>query len=185
MFHSFFYLLARSKYLSFFSHSFSFILWLSGTAKSTIIIIIIIINNNNYHYYYYCYYYYYYYLLISFSHQLTLMVFHRSLSDINSPQVSRTLFSILADLKNVIVCMVFTCPAISKSSSPFINDFVTVPEASITIGINVTFMFHSFFNSLEGRGIYPFFSPSFNFTQWSAVTASPQFFKFSFFCWLL
>ena len=37
MFRSFFYSLGRSKYLSFFSHSFSFILWSAGTAKSTIL----------------------------------------------------------------------------------------------------------------------------------------------------
>ena len=37
MFHSFFNSLSRSKYLSFFSHSFSFILWSAGTAKSTIL----------------------------------------------------------------------------------------------------------------------------------------------------
>ena len=37
MFHSFFNSLARSRYLSFFSHSFSFILWSAGTAKSTIL----------------------------------------------------------------------------------------------------------------------------------------------------
>ena len=37
MFHSFFNYLARSRYLSFFSHSFSFILWSAGTAKSTIL----------------------------------------------------------------------------------------------------------------------------------------------------
>ena len=36
MFHSFFNFLARSRYLSFFSQSFSFILWSAGTAKSTI-----------------------------------------------------------------------------------------------------------------------------------------------------
>ena len=36
MFHNFFNSLARSRYLSFFSHSFSFILWSAGTAKSTI-----------------------------------------------------------------------------------------------------------------------------------------------------
>ena len=36
MFHSFFYSLARSRYLSFFSFSFRFILWSAGTAKSTI-----------------------------------------------------------------------------------------------------------------------------------------------------
>ena len=37
MFHSFFSSLARSRYLSFFSHSFCFILWSAGTAKSTIL----------------------------------------------------------------------------------------------------------------------------------------------------
>ena len=37
MFRSFFNSLASSRYLSFFSHSFSFILWLAGTAKSTIL----------------------------------------------------------------------------------------------------------------------------------------------------
>ena len=37
MFHSFFNFLARSRYLSFFSHSFSFILWSAGTVKSTIL----------------------------------------------------------------------------------------------------------------------------------------------------
>ena len=36
MFHSFFNSLARSRYLSLFSHSFRFILWSAGTAKSTI-----------------------------------------------------------------------------------------------------------------------------------------------------
>ena len=36
MFNSFFDSLARSMYLSLFSHSFSFILWFAGTAKSTI-----------------------------------------------------------------------------------------------------------------------------------------------------
>ena len=37
MFHSFFNSVARSRYLSFFSHSFSFILWPVGTAKLTIL----------------------------------------------------------------------------------------------------------------------------------------------------
>ena len=41
--------------------------------------------------------------------------------------------------------MVSTLPLTSKSSSPFINPLVTVSRAPITIGINVTFMFHSFF----------------------------------------
>ena len=37
MFHSFFNSLARSRYLSFFLHSFRFILWSAGTAKLTIL----------------------------------------------------------------------------------------------------------------------------------------------------
>ena len=35
---------------------------------------------------------------------------------------------------------------IFKSSSPCINPLVTVPNAPVTIGISVTFMFRSFFN---------------------------------------
>ena len=71
------------------------------------------------------------------------MVFHWSLSDSNSSQVSGTLLSVLADLNNAVVWMVSTCPIISKSSSPFNNPLMTVPRAPITIGINVTFMLHS------------------------------------------
>ena len=37
MFNSFFNSLARTRYLSIFSHSFSFILWSAGTAKSTVL----------------------------------------------------------------------------------------------------------------------------------------------------
>ena len=37
VFHSFFISLARSRYLSFFSHSVNFILWSAGIAKSTIL----------------------------------------------------------------------------------------------------------------------------------------------------
>ena len=55
-----------------------------------------------------------------------------------------------------------------KSSSPSTNPLVTVPRASITIGIIVTFMFHSFFNSLTRSRYLSFFSLSFNFTLWSA-----------------
>ena len=73
------------------------------------------------------------------------MVFPWSLSDSKSPQVSRTLLSILDVLNNVVVWMVFTRPPTSKSSSPFSNPLVTVPNAPITIGIIVTCMFHSFF----------------------------------------
>ena len=73
------------------------------------------------------------------------MVFHWSLNDSKSPQVSRTLLRILAILNNAVVWMVSTRPSISKSSSPFNNPLITVPKAPIMIGIIVTFMFHSFF----------------------------------------
>ena len=64
------------------------------------------------------------------------------------PQVSRTLLSILADLNNVVVWIFSTRFLISNSSSPFNNPLVTVSRTPITVGINVTFMFRSFFSSL-------------------------------------
>ena len=76
-------------------------------------------------------------ILESFSRQRKLMVFHWSLSDSKSPQVSRTLLSILVILNNVIVWIISTRLLIFMSSSQFINSLVTVPRA-ITIGINVT-----------------------------------------------
>ena len=99
------------------------------------------------------------------------MVFHRSLSDSKSPQVSRTLLSILAVLNNAVVWMVSTRPPTSKSSSSFSNPLVTVPNAPITIGIIITCMFHSFFSSLARSRYLSFFSHSFSFILWSAGTA--------------
>ena len=99
------------------------------------------------------------------------MVFHWSLSDSKSPQVSRTLLSILAVLNNAVVWMVSTRPPTSKPSSPFSNPLVTVPNAPITIGIIVTFMFHSFFNSLARSRYSSLFSHSSSFILWSAGTA--------------
>ena len=72
------------------------------------------------------------------------MVFHWSLSDSKSHQLSWTLLSILAVFNNVVVWMVYTRSLISKSSIPFNNLLVTVPKAPITYGIIVTFMFHIF-----------------------------------------
>ena len=44
--------------------------------------------------------------------------------------------------------IVSTRPPTSKSSKPFNNPLVIVPKSPIIIGTIVTFMFHSFFNSL-------------------------------------
>ena len=73
------------------------------------------------------------------------MVFHWRLSDSKSPQVPTTLLIILVVFNNAVVWMVSTRPPTSKSSKPFYNPLVTVPNAPITIGIIVTVMFHSFF----------------------------------------
>ena len=113
------------------------------------------------------------------------MVFHWSLSDCKSPQVSRTLLSILAILSNAVVWMVSTRPPTSKSSSPFSNPLVTVPNAPITIGIIVTWVFHWFFNSLARSTYLSFFSHSFSYILWSAGTAKSTILQVLFFCWLL
>ena len=109
------------------------------------------------------------------------MVFHWNLSDSKSPQVSRTLLSILAVLNNVVVWMVSARPPTSKSSSPFSNPLVTVPNAPITIGIIVTCMFHSFFNSLARSRYLSLFSHSFSFILWSAETAESTILQVLFF----
>ena len=116
------------------------------------------------------------------------MVLHWSLSDNKFPQVSRTHLRILAVLSNAVVWIVSTRPPISKSSRPFNNPLVIVPKAPITIGTIVTFMFHSFFNSLARSRYLSFFSLSFRFILWSAGTANStilQIFFFFFFFFLL
>ena len=85
----------------------------------------------------------------SFSHQRKLMLFHWGFSESKSPQVSRTLLGILAVLNNAVVWMVFTRPPNFKSPSPFNNPLMTLPNAPITIGIIVTFMFLNFFSALK------------------------------------
>ena len=104
-----------------------------------------------------------------------------SLSDSKSPQVSRTLLSILSVLTNVVVWMVSTRPPAFNSSSSFSNPLVTVPNAPITIDIIFTGMFHSFFNSLARSRYLPFFSHSFNFILWSAGTAKSTIMQVLFF----
>ena len=114
------------------------------------------------------------------------MIFHWRLSDSKSPQVSRTLFSILAVFNNAVIWMVSTRPPTSKSSRPFDNPLVTVPKAPITIGIIVTFMFHSFFSSLARSKYLSLFSHSFSFILYvSRHSKVDNFVGFLFFCWLL
>ena len=79
------------------------------------------------------------------------MVFHLSLSDSKSAQVSRTLLSILAVLNNAVVWMVSTRPPTSKFYSPFNSPLVTVPNAPITIGIIVIIIISSNCSMLKLR----------------------------------
>ena len=109
------------------------------------------------------------------------MVFHWSLSDSKSPQVSRTLLSILAVLSNAVIWIVSTRPPTCKSSRPFNNPYVIVPKAPITIGIFVTFMFHRFINSLARSRYLSFFSRSFSFILWSAGAAKSTILQILFF----
>ena len=85
-----------------------------------------------------------------------LMIFHRSLTDTKSPQISRTHLSIQDDISIAVVWMVLTFPLISKSCSNFINILGIVPSAP-------------FFNSLF---IFLF---DFNFILWSSETAKSTF----------
>ena len=112
------------------------------------------------------------------------MVFHCSLSDCKSLQISWTLLGILADLSNAVVWMVFTCPLISKSSILFTNSLGIVPSVPTTIGITITFMFHSFFNSLARSRYLYLFSP-FIFTLKSVGTAKSIIRQVPFFFWWL
>ena len=75
-------------------------------------------------------------------------------------------------LSNAVVWVVPTRPPTSKSSRPFNNPLVTVPNAPMTIGTIVTLMFTQFFfNSLARSRYLSFFLLSFRFILWSAGTA--------------
>ena len=116
------------------------------------------------------------------------MVFHWSLSNSKSPQVSKTLFSIQAVLNNAGVWMVSTPPPTSKSSCPFDNPLRTLPKAPITIGIIVTFMFHSFFQSPYKSEVLNHLFPFFQFYSVVNRDSRVDNFAYSLFCyccWLL
>ena len=104
------------------------------------------------------------------------MVFHWSLIDSKSPQVSRTLLSIQVDLNKFgwsPVDLLF----------PSTNHLVTVPNIPITIGITSAFMFHSCFFLIR-LGIHLSFYPLVSRNSKVGIF----FFLFSFFnsfCWLL
>ena len=71
--------------------------------------------------------------------------------------------------------MVSTRPPTSKSSSPFNNPLITIPKAQITVGMIVSFTFHSFIiiYSLEffTSALADGFSVEF---EWQQVSSSLQ-----------
>ena len=112
-----------------------------------------------------------------------LMIFHCILRDSKSPQVSRTLPDILVDLDNAVVWEVFTCLLIFQ---PFYQNFGIVPNLKITIGISITFIFHSFISSLARSTVI---ISSFIFSNFYSMVfrnckihySTGSFFSFSFF----
>ena len=97
----------------------------------------------------------------------------KSSSPFNNPFV--TIFN------NVVVWMVST-RLISEFTSPFNNLLVTVPRAPITIGITVTFMFHSFFQfPSKVKVLILFFQFLSILFSGQPGQQSPQICKFSFF----
>ena len=94
------------------------------------------------------------------------MVYPWSLSDNKSPQVSKTLLSILADLNNALICIVSTLSVISTSSSICTNPLGTVPRAPITTGFIATFIFHIFFQFFSKVEVL---NPLFTFFRFHSV----------------
>ena len=73
------------------------------------------------------------------------MVFHWSLSDGKSCQLSRTYLSIIADLSSALVKIVLIFPLISLSFNLLPKPLWIIPSAPTTIGITIIFMFLRFF----------------------------------------
>ena len=103
------------------------------------------------------------------------MVFHWSLGDRKSSQVSGTLLSMLADLNNAVWISTVHSP-ISNSSHDLTKSLQILPSASVEICTNVTLVFNIIFNP-QARSK---FSSLFSFS----LTLTAKFFlldRFSFF----
>ena len=103
------------------------------------------------------------------------MVFLWILSCNKSPQVSRTLLSILADLNNAVDCMFSTCPIVSKFLSSFYQSFGDCTKSIIYNWYHRQLHVPKFFvYSLARSKTLSFFSLSFNFTLWASKSAIMQ-----------
>ena len=98
------------------------------------------------------------------------MIFNWSLRNRKSPQIFRTLLSILADLNNAIVWSRFVV-LFTILQVPFSKPLGIVPSRPVVIGITVTLIFHRLFSPLEGSKYLFIFSLSLSITLRSAKTA--------------
>ena len=108
------------------------------------------------------------------------MVSHWNFSDSKSPQVSRTLLSILPDF-NAVGLMVSTYPLICKFSSPLNESFGIVLRTQLSIGFSVTTTIRSFLSSLAMSWFLFLFSFSFIFLSGPPVLKNLLFGRFFFF----
>ena len=107
--------------------------------------------------------------LAKFSHYQWLAVFHWSLSDSKSPEVSKTLLSTLANLGNAVVWMVLILFLISNSFSLSSKTFRALSSAPITIHITDSLIFHSFLVLCQGPSTCLSFCFLFLFSDQSEV----------------
>ena len=105
------------------------------------------------------------------------MVFHWIMSENKSPQVSRTLCCILADL-NAVFWIVSNRYAIHKSSSPCTDPLVTVPRVLVSHSLSCSTVFFLF--PWQGRGTYSYFRILLILLRDPLGQESPQFWIFSF-----
>ena len=100
-----------------------------------------------------------------------MIVFHWSLSDSKSPQVSRTLLSILVNHNNAVVWMVWTFFLFSSLlvPSPILWWLYRAHQLQLVPPLPLCFIV--FFSSLARSRYLSLFSPTFSFTLWFAGTA--------------
>ena len=94
--------------------------------------------------------------------------FHWYLRENKTPQVSRTLLSILVNFTCCLVCIVSVLLSLSSPHphTLFSRHLMAVPRAPTIIYLTVMFIFISFFSSLTKSRYWSIFSFSFIFIQW-------------------
>ena len=121
-------------------------------------------------------------LFSSYSYQCQPVIFHWSLGNNKSPQVSRTLLRILADLNNVVIWIVSIHPQISNSSSPFPILWEPLQVCQSQLVSPLTLIFHSFFSSQARSKYLTLFAFSLIFTLCSTGMAKSIIWQILFFC---